>query len=314
MLEKLFKRPEKIFASKAKENEMTDNFDIERGWGFTAGNAFIPALEEFNYLQNRTDLDINYLLQQGVAEWEENTQYYKGSVASYEGLIYLANEDNKAAIPANNSKIWSFLLDSKDLEKINDKFKEVDNNLAGKSPSNHTHNYAGSSSAGGKANSALIADKATIWATARNLQIGNTAKSVNGSANVSWSLDEIGTYSKSKIDSLIKDAGGSGSENSGTQSLSENGYIRIGNAILQWGTVKGKANFPFPIAFPNNVLSIAISGYASMKDGYTGGEETKDKYKDFATWITQKSKTSAYIKSDNTTNSAPNITYIAIGY
>ena len=30
------------------------------------------------------------------------------------------------------------------------------------------------------------------WGTARNIQIGNTAKSVNGSGNVSWSLAEIG--------------------------------------------------------------------------------------------------------------------------
>ncbi|WP_434796617.1 hypothetical protein [Terrisporobacter vanillatitrophus] len=32
------------------------------------------------------------------------------------------------------------------------------------------------------------------WGTARNLTIGNTAKSVNGSANVSWSTAEIGTF------------------------------------------------------------------------------------------------------------------------
>ncbi len=29
------------------------------------------------------------------------------------------------------------------------------------------------------------------WGTARNIQIGNTSKSVNGSGNVSWTLDEI---------------------------------------------------------------------------------------------------------------------------
>lgn len=36
----------------------------------------------------------------------------------------------------------------------------------------------------------------TTWGTARNLTIGNTAKSVNGSANVSWSLSELGAVSK----------------------------------------------------------------------------------------------------------------------
>ncbi|WP_108263702.1 hypothetical protein [Vibrio parahaemolyticus] len=36
------------------------------------------------------------------------------------------------------------------------------------------------------------ASSASKWATARNFTIGNTGKSVNGSANVSWSLSEIG--------------------------------------------------------------------------------------------------------------------------
>lgn len=42
------------------------------------------------------------------------------------------------------------------------------------------------------------------WGTARNLTIGNTNKSVNGSTNVSWSLNEIGAsqgWSQSKISS-----------------------------------------------------------------------------------------------------------------
>lgn len=78
----------------------------------------------------------------------------------------------------------------------------------GAAASSHTHNYAGSSSAGGAANSAtVLATARTIngtsfngsanittsnWGTARTLTIGNTGKSVNGSANASWSLSEIG--------------------------------------------------------------------------------------------------------------------------
>jgi hypothetical protein len=49
----------------------------------------------------------------------------------------------------------------------------------------HTHNYAGSSSAGGAATSAAK------LSTARTLTIGATGKSFNGSANVSWDLKEI---------------------------------------------------------------------------------------------------------------------------
>lgn len=89
---------------------------------------------------------------------------------------------------------------------------------AEKANASHTHNYAGASSAGGAANSALTcsgnSETATVlktartingtsfngsgnittanWGTARNLKIGNTSKSVNGSSNISWSLAEIG--------------------------------------------------------------------------------------------------------------------------
>ena len=83
---------------------------------------------------------------------------------------------------------------------------------------NHTHAYAGSSSVGGAATSALkcTGNSATAttletartingtsfngsanittsnWGTSRTLTIGNKGKSVNGSSNVSWSLSEIG--------------------------------------------------------------------------------------------------------------------------
>lgn len=80
-------------------------------------------------------------------------------------------------------------------------------------PASHTHNYAGSSSAGGSANSAVkLATIRTIngtnfdgtasittavWGNTRVLQIGNTGKNVNGGSNVTWSLSEIGAAAAS---------------------------------------------------------------------------------------------------------------------
>ena len=108
----------------------------------------------------------------------------------------------------------------------------TDSALSGKSDSNHTHKYAGSSSAGGAATTALTctgnsATATTLqtgrtingtsfngstnittanWGTARTLTIGNKEQSVNGSANVSWALSDImGRVSTSS----------SGSENKG---------------------------------------------------------------------------------------------------
>lgn len=61
---------------------------------------------------------------------------------------------------------------------------------------NHTHLYAGSSSAGGDATSALAcsgnAATATKLAASVTLTIGSTGKSFDGSTSVSWTLADIG--------------------------------------------------------------------------------------------------------------------------
>ena len=95
----------------------------------------------------------------------------------------------------------------------------------GAAASSHTHNYAGSSSAGGAANSAtVLATARTIngtsfngsanittanWGTARTITIGNTGKSVNGSGNISWSLSEIGAAAASHTHNYIPTSTGS---------------------------------------------------------------------------------------------------------
>ena len=82
----------------------------------------------------------------------------------------------------------------------------------------HTHQYAGSSTVGGSATSAVkLATARAIngtnfdgtaaittakWGTARTLTIGNSGKSVDGSGNISWTLAEIGAVSQTDFDNL----------------------------------------------------------------------------------------------------------------
>ena len=86
----------------------------------------------------------------------------------------------------------------------------------------HTHNYAGSSSAGGAANSAVK------LSSAKTLTIGNKGKTFDGSANVSWSLAEIGAspLQKSVVSKTVS---------SGTLTLSTDRYqtatLASGNTI-----------------------------------------------------------------------------------
>lgn len=93
-------------------------------------------------------------------------------------------------------------------DSLNTAIGKLEKALDSKANGNHTHQYAGSSSVGGAANTAIklhtvrtingtnfdgsaniVTDK---WGTARNITIGNTTKQVDGSSNVEWTLAEIG--------------------------------------------------------------------------------------------------------------------------
>lgn len=101
----------------------------------------------------------------------------------------------------------------------------------GAATSSHTHNYAGSSSTGGNANAAVK------LATARTLTIGSTGKTFDGSANVSWSLSEIGAAAASHTHSYLPLSGGTL-----TGETIFNNYLSI-NAWSGYGT--GKAQLWF---------------------------------------------------------------------
>lgn len=60
----------------------------------------------------------------------------------------------------------------------------------------------------GNATSATSATQASKWTTARTLTIGNTGKSVNGTANVAWTVAEIGAAPASHSHSYLPLSGG----------------------------------------------------------------------------------------------------------
>ena len=68
------------------------------------------------------------------------------------------------------------------------------NATAGNSPSSIVFRDASGNFSAGTITAALTgnASTATTWQTARTITIGDTSKSVNGGANVSWTLSEIG--------------------------------------------------------------------------------------------------------------------------
>ena len=120
----------------------------------------------------------------------------------------------------------------------------------GAAASSHTHNYAGSSSAGGNANAAVkLATARTIngtnfngtanittanWGTARTITIGSKGKSVNGSGNVSWTLDEIGAAAKSHTHTNLV-----------TKTVS-NSTLTLGTELYQYAAISSTTTIKLP--------------------------------------------------------------------
>lgn len=113
--------------------------------------------------------------------------------------------------------------------------------------SKHTHNYAGSSSAGGSADSAVKLN------TARNITIGNSTKSFDGTTNLSWSLNEIGIPTKSDIAACAVMYGGTTLSSSATVTDSAAQYKVISRSTGSTGDIFTKS-----VTLPKGLYSVMI--------------------------------------------------------
>lgn len=69
----------------------------------------IPKREVMNGLQYRQDYGIAYLLQNGVADYDNNSVYYTGQIANVSGVLYRAKEQTQGVSPttgANRDRYW----------------------------------------------------------------------------------------------------------------------------------------------------------------------------------------------------------------
>ncbi len=82
------------------------------------------------------------------------------------------------------------------------------------------------------------------WGTARNVTIGNTKKSVNGSADVSWSLSEIGAAASSHTHSYLPLSGGT----------------MAGTAMITWPDSGNWSNKNNGVTFPVSRGGLSWSG------------------------------------------------------
>lgn len=122
----------------------------------------------------------------------------------------------------------------------------------------------------------------SYWGTARTLTVGNSAKSVNGSANISWSLSEIGAAAASHTHGLLHDNFGvilaNTTSDSGWSMIngSYNGFIlksiRMQGSAPSWALGNYSAGICFGGGDTKGVISMS---YDSPNVRFAGGNGSK---------------------------------------
>jgi len=76
------------------------------GWYSAIRGAYSPTIQDMNGVLLVLSYQLAYILQQGVAEWDEDTTYYKNSMVNYAGTIYISLTDDNTGNPVGSPAYW----------------------------------------------------------------------------------------------------------------------------------------------------------------------------------------------------------------
>ena len=81
-----------------------------QGWS-SALSGNLPDIEDMNGVFYVLSYFINYVLQEGIAEWDSGTTYFKGSFVQVAGVLYTSNTDNNLNNnPVTDATDWSLFI------------------------------------------------------------------------------------------------------------------------------------------------------------------------------------------------------------
>lgn len=104
-------RDRTIFGGTEQSNDINDQFtdEFKKGWGIVGKNEF-PTLQDFNALGFTHSTLLSYLYQAGVPEWDSTTEYYKGSVVTYNNEAWISKKDKPTEAPTNAQNDWKLII------------------------------------------------------------------------------------------------------------------------------------------------------------------------------------------------------------
>ncbi|AWI10328.1 hypothetical protein [Ereboglobus luteus] len=174
------------------------NEAYEKGWGAAVVSDDSPALEDMNALFYLITRQLAYLFEKGIAEWDPETTYYKGSICAVpkSGKICIAKNSGKLGDPDTDRTNWFEFGSDKvtSIEFINELAKKANATTlaAHTANTNNPHAVTKTQLGLGSVDNTSDLNKPVSIAAAAALQVIN--QRIDAAELSSNSVDVVGTY------------------------------------------------------------------------------------------------------------------------
>lgn len=71
-----------------------------------------PPCELMNFIDNRQDVILSYIYQEGIVEWDSGTEYTENAYIKFDGLVYKSLQQNINKQPDIEDENWSLAFDT----------------------------------------------------------------------------------------------------------------------------------------------------------------------------------------------------------
>lgn len=184
---------------KIYEYTTNESFEVHAGSYSYAGGGGTWANNPYAYIIGNPTTDRRFTVRFGYDSTAGKTIIYIGEITdtwSYPQVFVTEFQGGYSGMQVGYTSGWSIGFESSAFKNVT---ATISNCQVGFASSSNTANSVALRDSSGNFSAGTItaslsgnATTATTWQTARTITIGATGKSVNGSANVSWSLSEIG--------------------------------------------------------------------------------------------------------------------------
>ena len=216
-----------------------------------------PPHEYMNWLQNTFGSKLNHILKNGVASWNNETEYLAGSSFQHNGDVWLCKTTNINSAPTDANSNWKRIITVESLENLFVGYVATtgDETIAG--VKTFSSNPLSTATQSTNAN-ALTKYSAVVKNTGDETIAG--VKTFSSSPIVPTPTTGTQAVNKTYADLKVALTDFTGVN----QSLSEAGYQKLpGGLIIQWGKVLTNATsgvtVTFPVAFPTEILNLHAS-------------------------------------------------------